>query len=265
MQDPQGTPSSKSIQGVKVILESLGMLNESLNYINAHYISHLRLASLLTLVTEHLFNKMQLRNPMPTVLACAQLFGPTMKEDVTQLTKCGFHYFAASSSFYELSDGGSLHFTDVPIILQLPTKSKSIGDQKVLRDWRDNHGQPVAQVTVRNQFTTENVETLPLYSYTRPQPTPQPLSFALSSGTATPRQDNLNSNADVFFSSQSVLAIKPGLAGITERSITSTPFYLGVVAEDIYQDQHIAYLPKINIFLPSKQNIFLFERTGQVD
>lgn len=85
---------------MKVILESLGMLNESLNYINAHYISHLRLASLLTLVTEHLFNKMQLRNPTPTVLACAQLFGPTMKEDVTQLTKCGFHYFTASSSFY---------------------------------------------------------------------------------------------------------------------------------------------------------------------
>ena len=45
----------------------------------------------------------------------------------------------------------------------------------------------------------------------------------------------------------------------------STPFYLGVAAEEIYQDQNIEILPKINIYIPSEQNIFLFERAHQVD
>lgn len=108
LQGPQGTPSSKSIKSVQIILESLQRLNESLSYVNADYITQLRLASLLTLVVEHLFSKMRSRNPMPTVLEYAQLFGPTMKESIKQLTKCGFHYFTASSSFYELPEGGSL-------------------------------------------------------------------------------------------------------------------------------------------------------------
>lgn len=153
VQGLQGTPSSKSILSVKIILESLEMLNENLNYFNADYVTNARLASLLTLVVEHLFSKMRSRNPMPTVLEYAHLFGPTMKENVKQFTKCGFHYLTASSSFYELPDGGSLQFTDVPIIPQLPTKSMRTGDQKILRDWRDNYGQPVTQLTVRNQST----------------------------------------------------------------------------------------------------------------
>ena len=103
---------------------------------------------------------------MPTVLEYAQLFGPAMKESVKQLTKCGFHYFMASSSFYELPDGGSLQFTEVPVIPQLPSKTMTVAEQKVLRDWRDNYGQPVVQVTIRNQTTKDNVGTLPLYSYT---------------------------------------------------------------------------------------------------
>ena len=46
---------------------------------------------------------------------------------------------------------------------------------------------------------------------------------------------------------------------ITGRSLISTPFYLGVA------DQNIEILPKINIYIPSKQNIFLFEITHQAD
>ena len=45
----------------------------------------------------------------------------------------------------------------------------------------------------------------------------------------------------------------------------STPFYLGVAAEDIYQDQHVEILPEINIYLPSEQDIFLFEIVHQDD
>ena len=44
-----------------------------------------------------------------------------------------------------------------------------------------------------------------------------------------------------------------------------TPFYLGVAAEDIYQDKHIEILPKINIYLLSEQDIFLSEIAHQDD
>ena len=123
---------------------------------------------------------MRSRNPTPTVLEYAQLFGPTMKESVKQLIKRGFHYFTASSSFFELPKGGSLHLTDIPMMPYLPTKNMSLADQKVLRDWRNNYGQPVVQVTVRNQMTKDNVGTLSLYSSTTAQPTLKPLSFFIS-------------------------------------------------------------------------------------
>ena len=116
LQGPQGSPSSKSIKSVQIILESLQKLNEALGYVG---VTQLRLASLLTLVVEHLFSKMRSRNPTPTVLEYAQLFGPTMKESVKQLTKCGFHYFTTSFSFHELPEGDSLHFTNIPMIFQL--------------------------------------------------------------------------------------------------------------------------------------------------
>ena len=55
------------------------------------------------------------------------------------------------------------------------------------------------------------------------------------------------------------------MAGIAGRSVISTPFYLGVAAEDVCQDQQSEILPKINIYLPSEQNIFLFEKAHHVD
>ena len=88
----------------------------------------------------------------------------------------------------------------VPIIPQFPSKTMSVAEQKVLRDWHDNYRQPVVQVTVRNQTTKDNVGTLPLYPYTKPQPTPQPLSFSFTYEISVPGQDSLNCNADLFFS-----------------------------------------------------------------
>ena len=44
VQDPQGTPSSKSIKSVKIMLESLEMLIKTLSYVNADSITQLRLA-----------------------------------------------------------------------------------------------------------------------------------------------------------------------------------------------------------------------------
>ena len=69
----------------------------------------------------------------------------------------------------------------------------------------------------------------------------------------------------MLFSSQTVLVIKPSIASITGRSVISTPFYLEIAAEEICKDQHVEILAKINIYIPSEQNIFVFEIALQVD
>ena len=143
VQGPQGVPSSKTIKSVEMMLNSLMSLEKAIKYINADYMPHVRLASLLTLVVEHLFSKMRSRNPTPTVLEYAYLFCPAMKENVKQLTDTGFHYYTARASYYEIPEGSTLRFSDVPNIPQLPRKWMTSSDQLVLRDWRDNYGQPV--------------------------------------------------------------------------------------------------------------------------
>ena len=45
----------------------------------------------------------------------------------------------------------------------------------------------------------------------------------------------------------------------------STPFYREVAAEEICEDQHVEILAKINIYMLSEQNIFVFEIALQVD
>ena len=129
------------------------------------------------------------------------------------------------------------------MIPQFPTKNMSIADQKVLCDWRDNYGQPVVQVTVRNKKKS-------LYSYTRPPPTLQPLSFSIFHDISAPRQHGLNSKRQCTVFLPNCFGHKPSITGITGRSVIYTPFYLGIAADDIYQDQHIEILPKLNIYPP---------------
>ena len=218
------------------------------------------LPSLLTLVVEHLFSKMRSRNPTPTVLEYSQLFDPTMKENLKQLTECGFHYYTNSASFYELPDGSTLQFSNIPKIPKISTVKMSNENQRLLRDWRDNYGQPVRQVTVRNQSTKDNVGTLPLYSYTKPQPTPNPLLFA-EPAVPISWQDRRRSNC-ILYSAATVLAINTSISGVAE-SVIPAPFYLGVPAADIVQDQQMTHLPNIHIFVPSEQNTYMFVKKQQ--
>ena len=137
-------------------------------------------------------------------------------------------------------------------------------DQRILCNWRDNYGQSVPQVTVRNQSTKENVGTLPLYSYTQPAPTPQPLTFM----TSNANDSTDPSSAVVLFQCQTALVIKPSLvAGLSGLHVcnSSSPFYLGVVTSTILQNELESHLPNIDIYLPSENDIFIFSRSCTVD
>ena len=141
---------------------------------------------------------------------------------------------------------------EIPSIPQLPLKS-------ILCDWRDNYGQSVSQVTVRNQSTKDNVGTLPLYSYTQPAPTPQPLTFMTWNNLDT---SNANDSTAI------VLVVKPSLlAQLSHLHVCNSlsPFYLGVVTSTILQNELKSHLSNIDIYLPSENDIFIFSRSCTVD
>ena len=140
-------------------------------------------------------------------------------------------------------------------------------DQRILCDWRDNYGQSVPQVTVRNQPTKDNVGTLPLYSYTQPAPTPQPLTFMTWNSLETSNSTVLSTTV-VLFQCQTALVAKPSLvAGLFRLHVcnSSSPFYLGVVTSTILQNELESRLSNIDIYLPSENDIFIFSRSCTVD
>ena len=151
---------------------------------------------------------------------------------------------------------------EIPSIPQLPLKSMLPADQRVLCDWRDNYGQSVPQVTVRNQSTKDNVGTLPLYSYTQPAPTPQPLTFMTwnSLDTSNANDSTVLSTAVVLFQCQTALVVKPSLlAQLYHLHVCNSlsPFYLGVVTSTILQNELESHLSNIKIYLPSENDIFI--------
>ena len=143
-------------------------------------------------------------------------------------------------------------------------------DQRILCDWRDNYGQSVPQVTVRNQSTKDNVGTLPLYSYTQPAPAPQPLTFMTwnSLETSNSNDSTVLSTTVVLFQCQTALVVKPSLvAGLSRLHVcnSSSPFYPGFVTSNILQNELESHLSNIDIYLPSENNIFIFSRSCTVD
>ena len=116
VQGPEGIISSKTIDSVKMMLQSAKELKTSIHYINPRFLELVKPSSMLTLVVEHLFSKMRARNDTPTMLEFAYLFGSTIKEVLKELTNCGFHYFTGSGSHYERPDELPLQFAELPDI-----------------------------------------------------------------------------------------------------------------------------------------------------
>ena len=169
---------------------------------------------MLTLVVENFSSKMRARNDMPTVLEFASLFSPTIRETLRQLTDTGFVYYTSPSSHYEVPEMMTLSFGELPSI-PFPTSTEMVKeDQTILRDWRENFGKPVRQLTVRNQSTKDNVGTLPIFAYAIPDPPQQPLNFS-AMVDQIPRLARAESNAPsgaayrtILFQANSVFIVK---------------------------------------------------------
>ena len=136
-------------------------------------------------------------------------------------------------------------------------------DQRVLCDWRDNYGQSVPQVTVRNQSTKDNVGTLPLYSYTQPAPTPQPLTFMTwnSLDTSNANDSTDLSTAVVLFQCETALVVKPSLlAQLSHLHVcnSSPPFYLRESSPLPYSKMNLSRTCLTLTFIFRQKMTFLF-------
>jgi len=125
-------------------------------------------------------------------------------------------------------------------------------DQQLMRDWRDNYGKPVRQLTVRNQSTKDNVGTLPIFAYITPDLPPQPLNFftMVNQAVRTSRSEDsiapFEIHGTVAFQSGVVLVVKHD--HIRELS-TNRPFSIGCVETDVTDNDEDSCFD-IQIYVP---------------
>ena len=117
---------------------------------------------------------------MPIVLDFARyLFVSTIREYLYQATDTGFRYCPSAHSYCKAPESTKLPFRDLPSIQYAATIEMCKEDQKTIRNWRDSFGNPVRQLTIRNERTKDNVGMNPLNAhYTGPDPPQKPLDHS---------------------------------------------------------------------------------------
>ena len=95
-----------------------------------------------------------------------------------------------------------------------------------MRKWREEFGQSVRQVTVRNKSTKDNPGTLPINCYFTKPSEPQPVDFdnLLSMASASDEEDPVASSSSNLFCKDAFVVIKPGYQ---PSRLPEAPFFLG--------------------------------------
>ena len=207
---------------------------------------------------------------IPTVLEFAYLFSPTIRETLKQLTDTGFVYYTSLSSHYEVPEMMTVSFGELPSI-PLPTSIEMAKEDKtILRDWRDNFGKPVRQLTVRNQSTKDNVGTLPIFACATPDPPQQPLNFS-SMADQTPRLAKTESIPPsgaacrtILFQANTALIVKRDPIRRQSGVPASGPFFTGSLQPDVTEDDHESYFD-LQLYMPGFQDSLNFIHHGKVN
>ena len=143
-------------------------------------------------------------------------------------------------------------------------------DKTILRDWRDNFGKPVRQLTGRNKSTKDNVGTLPIFAYATPDPPQQPLNF-FTMVDQTPRLARTESIAPsgaacttILFQANTVFILKRDHIRRQSGVAASGPFFIGTLEIDITENDHESYFD-LQLSVPSFQDCLNFIYHGKVN
>jgi hypothetical protein len=123
------------------------------------------LTSFTTLLCEHFFGEMRGNVATPLVHQFAISFTSCTREMIKRLTTTSFHYYTSPGpSYYSRPSLGFITFPELPVM----TSTKVHITQKeldVMKAWREEFGQSVRQVTVRNFSMKDRPGTLPYWVY----------------------------------------------------------------------------------------------------
>ena len=210
------------------------------------------MASLTTLVVENLFAEMRDGNDMPLGLQFARSLSSTLREHLNRNTKCSFDYFTSSSAFYSKLLG-------FPPFSTIPTMSKPEKDSKVtrqqlaeMRKWREEFGQSVRQVTVRNKRAKDNPGTLPINCYFAKPSEPQPVDFdnLLSMASASDEEDPVAPSSSNLFCKDLWQSNRPGYQ---PSRLPEAPFFLGKCKNNVKASER-----KLTVFIYTQDQLLPF-------
>ena len=126
----------------------------------------------LTVQVENLHAVSHFKHPTCTVLEYARDFGNTMHESLKRTTNWAAFYFTHAESYYPVPEN-KIALEDIPKMKQLPVKTMSKSDQRTMREWAQEHGKAVRQLTIRQTNTKHAAGTLPLNMYRKELPVGQ--------------------------------------------------------------------------------------------
>ena len=159
LQGSDGVCSPQTMRDLDLTLKTVENVVSHLQNVSPAFLNVLDLSSLTTLVVENLFAEMREGSDMPLVLQFSHRLSSTLREHLKRSTQCGFNYFTSSSSYYT-KQKGFLPFSRLPTMPK-PSTNSAVTTQQLaeMRKWREEFGQSVRQVTVRNKSTKDNPGT----------------------------------------------------------------------------------------------------------
>ena len=92
---------------------------------------------------------------MPLQLQFDARFSRALKENLKQMCRTKFCYYTNAKSHYPTVKSDS-RYSELPKMSQPSSVQLTKFQVQLMRDWRINHGQSVAQATVKNMSTKDN-------------------------------------------------------------------------------------------------------------
>ena len=141
----------------------------------------IKLEVCLTVQVDILHAVSHLKHPACAVLEYARDFGNTMHESLKRTTNWAAFYFTHAESYYPVPEN-KIFLKDIRKMKQLPVKTMSKSDRRTMREWAQEHGKAVSQLT------KHAVGTLPLNMYRKELPVGEgiPTEFAVLENRTRP-------------------------------------------------------------------------------
>lgn len=164
---PEGTIASKTATSLVLVEKGLERLDTNFSELSPDF--KIKPEVCLTVQVENLHAVSHFKHPTCTLIEYSRDFGNTMHESLKRTTTWSAYYYTHPQSYYPVPEN-KLALEDIPKMKQLPVQTMSKNDQVAMRQWAQEHGKAVRQLTVRQNNTKHKSGTLPLNMYQKELP-----------------------------------------------------------------------------------------------